>query len=318
MQKLRTSVAILLFAVAMPAYSQEAPQISSTIAADTIWIGDQTEFSIDIKKDVSTEIGLPQFKDNKLTDKIEIVAGPWVDTISSEGRNLSLSVKYLITVFDAGEYVLQGFPVLVGEDTLKTQTVNHLFVKTFEIDTTKQEIFDIKENLDTPITWAEIKEFVLSWKGATVLGIFVLIAAIVWIAIWLTKRKENKVNKPKEPAHVIALRALYALEKKKMWESGKVKEFYSVLTDIVRNYIENRYGVSTMELTTPEILEAVRDLNSDKQFTLLEELLTESDLVKFAKMIPTAEENTQSFCNAKEYVEQTALIIIEENENGNQ
>lgn len=324
MQKFKILVTILLATVAVSVFavgstSGESPELSSSIAADTIWIGDQTEFSIDIKKDISTEVGLPQFKDNKLTDKIEIIAGPRVDTISSEGREVSLSIKYTITVFDAGDYVLQGFPVLVGKDTLRTQTVNRLFVKTFEIDTTKQEIFDIKENLDTPITWEEVKAFIFSWKGGAVLGIFALIAAIVWVTIWLDRRRNGRTaNMPKEPAHITALRALYALEKKKMWETGKIKEYYSVLTDIVRNYIEGRYGVSTMELTSPEILGAVKDLNSEKQYRLLEQLLTEADLVKFAKMVPSPEDNIQHLVDAREYVEETKLIIIEEEEGNGQ
>ncbi len=309
---------VSLLAKGIAAKAQELPQISSSVAADTMWIGDQTIYSIEIKKDVSTEIGLPQFKDNKLTDKIEIVEGPWVDTISREDRNVTLNVNYKITIFDAGEYVLQGFPIIVGEgekpDTMFARTVNHLFVKTFEIDTTKQEIFDIKANLDTPITWAEIKEFILSWKGMVVLGLMILVSIGIWFVIWMRKRRNGESNKPKEPAHIIALRAISALERKKVWESGKVKEYYSILTDIIRVYIENRYGVSTMELTTPEILNAVKELNSEKQYRILEEILSDADLVKFAKHIPSPEENAESVNIAKKYVEETKLIIIEETE----
>lgn len=302
----------LLFCAAFASVEAGAqtPKVTTSISADTVWIGDQVLLQVDIEKDIASQLGLPEFKEGKITEKLEIVGAPTVDTISKDGRSIKLSINYTITSFEPGSYLLQGFPFVLqkanGEvDTLEASTVNYLYVKTFDIDTTKQEIFDIKQPIHTPLLFAEIKEYVI-WGGVAA----IILAIIIYFLVkWMKNRKQALINRPKEPAHIVAMRALEALQNKKMWQSGNVKEYYSVLSDILRQYLEDRYQIGAMEMTSDEILEALKELNSAKILDLLRPVLTESDLVKFAKWTPQPDENEQAWQIVFNYVEATKIMV---------
>ena len=101
-----------------------------------------------------------------------------------------------------------------------------------------------------------------------------------------------------------------------MWQEGKHKEYYSALTDILRTYIDGHFGVGAMEMTSDEIIEAMRSVELPQKSAMdLTEILREADLVKFAKATPEAEENEAAFTAAWDFVEQTRPVEeSEENE----
>lgn len=103
----------------------------------------------------------------------------------------------------------------------------------------------------------------------------------------------------------MAIRALEKLHSRKLWQNGKHKEYYSQLADIVRIYIEQRYGIGAMEMTSDQILDAVRNVNDERLREKLRELFGLADLVKFAKLAPTPEDNEQAYFDAYFYVEET-------------
>ncbi|MEG1954717.1 MAG: hypothetical protein RR066_01535 [Mucinivorans sp.] len=303
---------VLLLSLPLGAMAQK-PTISTAITADTVWIGDQVEYQLTIDKDVAQEISLPQFENNKMTEQIEIVGTPRVDTLEHVGRRVKVRVNYTITSFDAGTFILRGFPVVAGTDTLFTPTVNELVVKTFEIDTTKQQIFDIKEPIDTPLIFAEIKDWVIYGSlGALALGVL-----IYFIIRYIKNRKKALAEKAKEPAHIIAIRELVLLDHQKLWQAGNFKGYYSTLSDILRTYLQNRYGFSAREMTTPEITAEVEQINEQNLFHTITELLTLADLVKFAKWTPSPLECTENYHAAYNYVESTKLIADENSNNNN-
>lgn len=290
-------------------------KISTKLTADTVMIGDQVQLQVEIEKDVAAQVGLPEFKDNKIAEKLEIVGLPTIDTISKNGRSHKIQINYTITSFDAGSYALQGFPIVLQNangttDTLEAYTVNYLTVKTFDIDTTKQEIFDIKEPIHTPLVFAEIKDYVM-WGAVAA----VILAVILYFVIkWLKNRKQAIANRPKEPAHIVAIKALEALKHRKMWQSGNVKEYYSVLSDILRQYLEDRYQIGALEMTSDEILNAIKEINNAKQIDNIKEFAMLSDLAKFAKWTPMSDENEAAWETIFNYVEQTKIMVATENE----
>lgn len=293
----------------------QPPTLSTFLSADTVSIGDQVTYSIEMDKDVSQEVGLPQFKDNKMTDKLEIIGTPTVDTLTVQGRRVKLRVNYTITSFDAGQYTLQGFPIVVANgnkssDTLRTPGTNTLTVNTFEIDTTKQQIYDIKNPLATPFQWAEVWTFVKEHKTllSAIAGGIVLVTIALYFWLRAIGRRKRRIARAIEPPHITALRALDALQHKKLLQSGQIHLYYSTLSDILRTYLEGRYTVSAMEMTTPEILDAMKPICSDKQFTQLREFLILSDLVKFAKWNPDNDQNQENFDTVHTFVEQTTPI----------
>jgi hypothetical protein len=102
---------------------------------------------------------------------------------------------------------------------------------------------------------------------------------------------------------------LNELRNQKLWQQGRVKEYHIQVSDIVRTYIEHRYAIFAMEMTSDEILRSLRLIIVDVQLkTKLSSVLILSDMVKFAKENPLPNENELSWEHAIEFVKQTSLI----------
>lgn len=101
---------------------------------------------------------------------------------------------------------------------------------------------------------------------------------------------------------------------KKIWQQGRLKEYHTELTDVIREYISRRFTVSSVEQTSDETLRALRPLLSDQKelFDQLRKMLTLADLVKFAKWTTTPDENEQSLRSAYSFVKETTIQNIEE------
>ena len=107
------------------------------------------------------------------------------------------------------------------------------------------------------------------------------------------------------------------MEKEQLWQQGQVKTYYSRLTDIMREYIENRYDIQALELTTDEILEKIEKVNvHDELLDKLKSMLQTADMVKFAKAKPAVEQHTGNMENAHKFVVKTKYVppVIEEDD----
>lgn len=310
---------LLLLASLTPQATQaqspsQGPEIHTRFVPDTIQIGDQLTLQLDIDKDLAQEIQLPQFEKNQITPQLELLGIDRIDTLSQSGRRIKLRINYRLTSFDEGTHTLGGFPVVWSpsqsdaksgkSDTVLAPERMHLVVTTFEIDTTKQQIFDLKRPINTPLIFAEIKEYVY-WGAA----IAATLAVIIYLIIKYIRRRNGRIG-PRRliPPHIVAIRALEKLHSRKLWQNGKHKEYYSQLADIVRIYIESRYNISAMEMTSDQILDSVRNVNDERLRAKLRELFGLSDLVKFAKMTPSPDDNEQAYFDAYFYVEETKEI----------
>jgi hypothetical protein len=137
------------------------------------------------------------------------------------------------------------------------------------------------------------------------------------------KRKAvvEEVVKLLEPAHIIAFRELEKLKDEELWQQGKIKLYYTRLTEILRQYIENRFGVNSLELTTDETLSMLlhSGFKKDKNFEQLKNILKGADMVKFAKYNPDASEHTICFFESWGFVDNTKQIadeaVVSENDN---
>lgn len=291
--------------------SGRPPVVHTRFAPDTILIGDQFQMVLEIEKDVSQEIHLPHFENNQMTPQIEVISIDGVDTLDREGRRMKIRVNYRMTSFDEGTHPVAGFPVVWSDgtedgkqDTVLAPEVMRLTVQTFDIDTTKQTIFDIKRPQNTPLIFDEIKELVLY----SLLGALVLSAVIYWLIRYIRQRRGRVRPKKLVPPHVLAIRSLEKLHSKKLWQNGKHKEYYSTLADIVRVYIERTYGINAMEMTSDQILTALEEINEERLRAKLREMFGLADLVKFAKMTPSPEDNEQAYFDAYFYVEETKAV----------
>jgi len=279
-----------------------------------ILIGDQIYLSVTVEQPRDVKVILPNFKDS-LAGKIEILKIFPVDTQMLADGRIRINQRYLVTSFDSGVY--QVGPVVfpyqydnVADSIISdpvTLTVHTIPVK----DLTK--IADIKAIIRLPLTFKEL----LPFMGISLLFLLLIAAAIYAYLRWKQKKPLFPfMEKPVEPAHVIAFRELEKLKAAKLWQQGQFKEYYSRLTDIVRAYIEARFGVPAMESTTPEIYQTLLTLEIIPK-TLADELhqmLQLADLVKFAKAEPLPDENDNAWHTANHFVSKT-LITMPENLN---
>ncbi len=142
----------------------------------------------------------------------------------------------------------------------------------------------------------------------------ILAGAILFLVLYSIKRKKKNLPvfsrppKPKEPAHVVALRELDRIKEEKIWQKEKIKAYYSEITEVLRIYIEDRFEIPAMEQTTDEILTSFRnrkELLSEKSLANLSQILSLADLVKFAKYIPLPDDHNLTLVNSYFFVNDT-------------
>jgi hypothetical protein len=281
---------------------------TATLDTNAILIGQQVKLKLQVEYKTNQgniKIDFPKIADT-LIKEIEVVGKSKVERFipdSSDMSRLAQTQTIIITSFDSGYYAIPPFKFIISGDSNKMiETEPILFsVNTVAVDTTIA-IKDIKPPLEVPFNWKELLPYIYGGLG----GLAVLAGIIYLILTYLKKRKKKPVPEiviPKIPAHVIALERLNKLKEDKLWQSGKLKEYHSELSDIIRQYIEYRFYINAMEQVTDEIMHAMRTVElSDELKAKLRQMLFLSDLVKFAKEQPLPNENESSWNNAYEFV----------------
>ncbi len=287
-----------------------AQEVNATARLDTskIMIGDQVHLKLQIDHPEGITIQWPFIPDSIL--KVEFLEKPKIDTVKSKDNKIISERQSLkITSFDSGFYAIPPFVFhyTKGKDTTNYSSETQallLTVQTLEVDT-NQAIRKIKGVLKVGIDWKEIFLWALAGLGAILL--------IIGLFLYFKKRKKKPTTiverVPVRKAHVIALEALERLEAKTLWQKGELKAYHAELTDIVRTFIENRFQIAAMELTTDEILLTIQVAMTDPAAReILSRMLRLADLVKFAKYAALVEENTNSLMSAYEFVKMNILL----------
>lgn len=290
--------------------AQERPVVTARIEPDSILIGDRFDYIIEVEKDLVQVVEFPVFDPDKGNRNLELVESAPVDTLLRDGRRLKLRKRYRLAAFQEGRYELGRAAVLYADkniiDTLHSDEPLRLEVATFEIDSTSHSIYDLKPQRTLPLRMGEISGYI-GWS----LLAAALLAAALWALLRYLKKRGATLGglfrpTPPLPPHVEAIRALETLHHQKLWQNNRHKQYYSALTDILRTYIARRWEVSAMEMTTDEIIDALRPLElPDKARMDLTAILRDGDLVKFAKATPEAETNENAYLKAYYFVEET-------------
>jgi hypothetical protein len=298
-------ILIMLAAMNAPLHGQYTGATAS-LEKNSIQIGDQVRLELNLTLPAGSLVQWPLLLDT-IAVNVEILRKSGIDTVSSDKELFTLKQELIITSFDSGSYVVQ--PILFKYhrkgDTLIYFTETRplmLDVQTIQTDPAK-DIMPIKPPLRAPVTFREL----LPW-----IGLVLFILAIVALVYYYRKKKKQAKPlvaarlKTTIPPYEAAIEALESLRLKKLWQSGRVKEYYSEMTDIVREYIELRFPVRALEMTTGEIHAALRqvDVNSGAREKLYQVLVL-ADLVKFAKEQPLPLENDQSLNQCMDFVRET-------------
>ena len=298
---------LLTILLANIAYSQNIEVVAKLDSTNNIIIGDQIKLKLQATCPNGTILMWPAIKDT-IIKQIEVTGRSKIDTVfSTDKKLLTLSQIYTITSFDSGSYKIPAFEFnyrFLKDSNNYSILTNELLlnVNTVQVDTTKI-IKDIKAPLKAPLTFKELLPYI---------GIGIAIVAIILLIIYYLrkKRKAEPLIKFRSvrvvPAHEIALLALQKLKDDKLWQNNKVKQYYIELTDILRKYIEARFEVEAMEMTTDEITVIFKSIDIDDELKhKLKNILVLADLVKFAKAQPIANEHDTCLGNAFDFVNKT-------------
>ncbi len=305
-------LSLAIFLTVQKNITAQSVTVEAKLDTNQIFIGDQVNFNILVKKNKDVAVKFPAFNGN-LTDEVEIISKSPIDSNwLREEKKVILKQKLVVTVFDSGLYYIPPLNFLIStqdhSDTIHT-AATYLEVFSFPLDTTGT-IREIKSVYKAPLSFNEAYPYFL---GLLFLGL------LTWgIIYYYQKKKKNepilKKIKPKEPAHVIAIRELDKLKAEKIWQRKQVKLYYSRLTEIIRMYIEQRFEIPAMEQTTDEILVEFEEqkMAEKESYTLLKDMLQQADLVKFAKADPLPDENDMHLENAFKFVMSTKFQPTEQ------
>ncbi|MFN3752701.1 hypothetical protein [Flavobacterium sp.] len=308
--KLKLYILFLLTSVTLFAQSKKV-----TTSIDTTKNKIGAEFKLTLKADVDT-LSKVKFPNNKFFGALEVIQSYKIDTVR-KGARYELIKKYGLTQFDSGKYTIPRIPVMINgkasfSDSIKVE------VNDVKVDTLKQKMYDIKDiaQVESPMgTW---------W-------IYVLVALVIAVAGFFIYKFIKKIQ-TKEKVEVIVYKTpiekattlLQQLESKELWQKGEIKHYYSELTDIARNYIEEEIHIPAMESTTSELIEGLRKAAKQQKLKLsnetvenLEKVLKQADLVKFAKVKPLdfeIEEDKKRISNSIVTIHKSIPEIVEDDD----
>lgn len=288
--------------------------VSAALDSTTIFIGDQTDLHLQATMNANEQVALPAYGET-LMPEIEIVDRTIADTTTLSDGRIQVNQYLTLTSFKDSLFYIAPQPFVSGEDTVWSEPLSLNVVQPFEVDTTLA-ITDIKDIQKAPIWWWGIIRWIL--LALLIIGLGV---GVYYLVRYIRKHRKNAApeevkQEPLRPAEEVALERLDEIKAEKIWQDGKVKEYHTELTDVIREYISRRYEVSSTEKTSDETLQELKPLMKEQKdlFERLRKMLSLADLVKFAKWTATPDENENALKTAYDFVKETTPQEVPEEE----
>lgn len=311
--KLKIFFVSVILVMAVTISSSAQVEVEAKIDSVAMFIGQQTDLKLNVIAPKGSKVVMPTIGVGKyITPGVEIVDEQQADT-SSDGGRQRIEKKFTLTSFDENVYVIPPLKVKVDGKDYSTRQLA-IKIVTLDVDTVHPENFYPPKSIqNNPFMWSEW--MVLVWCGLA----FLLLGALLF---WLWRCL--KANKPiisvkrfikRVPSHQRALQAIEKLKEEKLVQSEDQKTYYTLLTDTLRKYIQERFGFSAMEMTSGEIIAMLQEKADNQTIQELHELFFTADLVKFAKYSTLLNENDANLVNAIAFIDKTKLdqqTVIEE------
>lgn len=302
----------LCIAAIYPVMTTSAQNVIVQAEVDSMmmWVGQQTGLRLSVTCDAGNKVVFPAYRDT-IVRGLEIIPPVITDTqYVNNGQRMTLTRNYVVTCFDSALIYIPSMPVEVDGTEYQSNRLALAFM-TYDIPEGEEtKIFGPKENMKTPVRLYEAKGLLVYW--------FLAIMAIGLGVYLFIRFKDDKPIirrikiEPKVPAHVKALSEIEDLRQSGGPHSEDAKGYYTQLTDILREYINERFGFNATEMTSYEILERLEESRDKESLAELRDLLSTSDMVKFAKFKPMLNENDRNLVSAMEFVNDTKIEVSEE------
>ena len=300
----------LLFGLVPALVSAQNVVVEAKVDSMMMWIGQQTGIHLSVTCDAGQQIVFPAYRDT-IVKGLEIIPPIQIDTqYVNDGQLITVTRSYTVTCFDSALVFIPYMPVFVDGQEYESNSLALAFM-TYDIpEGGEKQIFGPKENMKTPVKFYEV-------KGLIFYMLIAVIAIIAAVYLLIRYRDDKPIirkirTEPKVPAHIRAISEIEELKSSGGPHSEDSKAYYTQLTDILREYINDRFGFNATEMTSDEILEHLEESRDKETLVELRDLLSTSDMVKFAKFKPMLNENDQNLINALEFVNDTKIEITEE------
>jgi len=297
----RKLIPLLLILFSLKIYAQSIEVHAFTDTTNYL-IGDYIHYKVQLKYDKSLKVFFPSVEDS--IKSLTFIEQKPVIRQDNNGEIIEIH-NYVFSKYDSGKVTIPSISIPYSSSNGKIKSIVktnkiELTVKTLPVNM-KDKIQDVKPPLKINFNW-----------------LFVIIIALIIIALLFAayfaynyyKKKHKVKTKIIEriiiPPHKTALKQLNELEEKKLWQQGKVKEYHSEITNIIRTYFENRFNFIAMEMPSSEVLDELKKIKeAEPIFEITHKFFNNADLVKFAKFKPMPSVNEEMMKQAYNIVRQT-------------
>lgn len=297
----RYILAILLILASASAHAQVS--LEAQMDSLQIYIGEQTGIHLEVRANKGQVVSFPQYQDTIVTG-VEVVETSKIDTqYLNDDKRMVLKETYTITSWDSALYYIPGLKVQVDNEVYESNPLA-LKVYTVPVDTLHPEAFYGVKDLMEP-------EFALE-DWIMLIVALLLIAPAAYLA-WrnYVRIRDNKpiIRKikvePKVPCDRVAINAIQKIKNDQSQMKDEPKVYYTKLTDVLRTYMEERFGFNAMEMTSSEILDELKRFGDNEALYMLNDLFQTADLVKFAKLAPELSEKDGNLLTALSFINKT-------------
>ncbi len=284
-------------------------QVTSAVDTTKIKIGEEITYLIQVEADSTAQVLFPEGQTFK---PLEVIESYKTDTTFNQAK-ITLIKKYGLTQFDSGHYTIPSQRVVVNNKPFDTDSVL-VEVQDVLVDTTKQKMFDIKPFIEAQKPPVNYFKWII-W----ILPVLAIIGLIIYL---LLRHKKKKAAKNLQlPPYEEALTALKELDNSTLLQEHRSKEYYSVLTEIVKRYLDKEVDDMALESTTNELIDRLKLHKDAGHFNFsttmlkkLEAILKRADLVKFAKMQEAEGQAKTDRSTIEEVINETKEAIPEPTE----
>lgn len=276
----------------------------------TLLMGKTTTLHLEITQDKDARGFFPNEQADTLNAMIEIAERPAADTLDLDNNRIQINRDLIIQSFDSGMWVIKPIPYVVNGDTAYC---NQLTLKVLPVDVSQmKDINDIKPVEEVPFNVLDwLPDYWWAWLLA-----LLLIGAAIWAYRKYYKKGVNplKPSKKRLPPYEEAMINLQNLKAAQLWQQGQEKEYFTGLTDILRVYIDRRFHINAVEMTSSQIIDTLKKNEETKAVNeQLEMILEIADIVKFANARPLADDNEVAYQRAVNFVEATRPYVQPDN-----
>ena len=290
-------------------FSPQNVEVEGKVSDKNVQVGKPFTLDLSLKVPYGWFVEWNDFTQDALSEQIDIIKRGNVERTADADSNIIVKQQLTLMTFDTGRVELPAVGLTYAksfDDPMRLQAFTEpvdLYATTMVVDTL-QPYKPIVEPIAAPIRMKDVFPWIL----------VALLAVLLGLGIWLfVKRRKTKtdgeghvVKAPVIPPYTKAIGDLENLKQQKLWQSGKVKEYFSSLTDIAREYIEGQFGVNAVEMTTDDILEEIKPLRFPKEaYDRLKDTMEIADLVKFAKYSSTNLESDIAMNNMTDFVNES-------------